>query len=378
MAEVLKSLTVSYDYKEDKEITEEFTGVTLAYGFMVGDEFVKATAKDSPYDGTEVLADLYLQVTYEKFSEEFPVELDVPENVTTVEVTPSATTGLIGDEITWIVNTKNDKGYVAKDIEDYDVFQNGAPVAELPAEFTAAEQTGYKVSVTLTDADTGAAYVKEARDAISVAAGTSYWNVTTPAIEPSDEFIALVGKSLSSDIFTKEFDAYTLNFDADDAVGTPAAPTVTFVYTTGQVVVEGENTVTANIEYVDATGEKVIKQAKFTFSGTSYTEESSIELVYDDETATEIAEGKMYLLKEYDLTKFDYDTETVTEHGDDTALELKGYCLDAYDPETTELEPMTGTITPNHASKINFVFGYTDTTGAEAEKVVALNLTIKA
>ena len=51
---------------------------------------------------------------------------------------------------------------------------------------------------------------------------------------------------------------------------------------------------------------------------------------------------------------------------------------DTYDPETTELEPMTGTITPNHASKINFVFGYTDTTGAETEKVVTLSLTTKA
>ena len=202
--------------------------------------------------------------------------------------------------------------------------------------------------------------------------------MTTPAIEPSDEFIALVDKSLSADIFTEGFAAYTLNFDEEDAVGTPAEPKVTFVYTTGQVVVEGENTVTANIKYVDASGKEVTKQAKFTFSGTSYTEEDSIKLVYDNETATEIAEGKMYLLKEYDLTKFGYDTESIKEHGDDTVLELKGYCLDTYDPETTELEPMTGTITPNHASKINFVFGYTDTTGAEAEKVVTLNLTIKA
>ena len=378
-SKVLKSLTVSYDYGEDDEITETFTGVTLAYGFMVGDEFVKATAEDSPYDGTEVLADLYLQVTYKEFSEEFPVELGAPGKVETVEVTPSVAAGLIGDEITWAVNTRNTNGYVAKDIEDYDVFQNGAPVTELPAEFTATVQSNYKVSVTLTDAD-GSAYVVETSDdvSISVAAGTSYWNVTTPAIEPSDEFIALVDKSLSADIFTEGFDAYTLNFDEDDAVGTPAEPTVTFVYTTGQVVVEGENTVTANIEYVDATGEKVIKQAKFTFSGTSYTEESSIKLVYDDETATEIASNTMYLLKEYDLTKFGYDTESIEEHGDDAALELKGYCLDTYDPETTELEPMTGTITPNHASKINFVFGYTNATGAETEKVFTLNLTTKA
>ena len=55
-------------------------------------------------------------------------------------------------------------------------------------------------------------------------------------------------------------------------------------------------------------------------------------------------------------------------------LTVKGYCKGDYEAGVTTLKPMSGSYTDNYAGTINFVIGYTNNQGAEAEKVFPVTL----
>ena len=141
-------------------------------------------------------------------------------------------------------------------------------------------------------------------------------------------------------------------------------------------VASGENSVRVRVSYTDKTGklvENVLVEYKYT--GVAFTEADSIVLVSTEDGCDEIAEGKMYYGKTYNLSNITWDSEEIKEHGDDAKLTVKGYCKGDYEAGVTTLKPMSGPYTDNYAGTINFVIGYTNNQGAEAEKVFPVTLT---
>ena len=310
---------------------------------------------------------LYVFVLYD-YGEEDPlteciatITLQSAPAITGIELVPTYTYKLEGtdrpmldSEITWTVRTYNEIGTVSENAGTYTAWVDGnGDSQKLPAEVAAAET---KVSVVIGDVES---------DIITVPAGVPYVDVSSITAAKADTYIALIDDPISGNEDDYAIAGYTTKTGAED-------PEIIDVKKSSQQqeVKATDNTLKVVVSYLDKTGKQLTKEVDVTaFEGKAWTDADSIELIYDAESGfDEIADGKMYYLKTYDLSKFKLDEDLIDKHED--TVSIKGYVSGEYDPETSKLiTSLTGNLVPNNATSYSFVVGYTGTDGKAAEKV---------
>ncbi len=359
----IESVTVTTKKGKEAPVT---TKVPAPYD---GFTFEYSTTEDSVTalkDGIQITeaTDIYVVATYEDVT--FGVPVETTKAVAT-DITLSAEyESAVASGITWTVATVNDDGIVAILSDgDYTVWSNG-------------ETTGITLPETVTDKEQGpfvVTYGEFQSDPVTIAAGDGYvtpaeggFTVSLTAVKP------MIGNPVSGNAADYSVDEDSWN--PTDTGVTPEPQVYSIRKAVSDQKYEATSTVYARVSYVDATGEtKISDEIEVKITGINWTEESSIKLVYNGEEALDIAAGKLYYGTTYSVAEFGFDEEAIVSHDKDATLEYLGYVAGSYDAETS-VPSKEGTIRCDWAAQatpINFVFSYTDGTGAETVKVITLN-----
>ncbi len=376
----IDSITVSYDKGDDQVITDGFTSGNLSVEYSLTSGSVTKLDKDSLVNTDTI----YIHVVWYYLDSEGEVQTleyyEPVEQLNTAyasalnvivdydKVAVGTETPMYGTTYKYTVNAVNVYGVVSTlNANEYTIDgtlpETVTKAVSVPVNAFINTADGEKLMTANISLVEPMAYISAEKLTLAVGEGEAI----TPYLvgsKTANHFNDDTAKKYVVTGYTSHGDA-TVTIRSKDAFALPVSE-----------IKEGENSVYAYVSYVDENGRTQNNvRVEYKYTGVAYTETDSIVLVSTEDGCDEIAEGKMYYGKAYDLSKITWDTEVIKEHGDDAKLTVKGYCKGDYKAGVTTLKPMSGSYTDNYAGTINFVIGYTNNQGAEAEKVFPVTLT---